>query len=204
MSPILNSLGSLAARAFGFGTVTTAPFSLTGSYDALATVIVPSGGVSTITFAGIPTGYKHLQLLTYAQTNRTDYDIANWGIQFNGDSGSNYSRHSTYLFSTLSSDNVTSQTRIIQAGAGASSSTTSNVFGASVIDIFDYSSVTKNKTIRSLGGANSNYTSSYFGIISSASGAWYNASTAINTITCFPIEGTLWNAESRFELYGVK
>ena len=38
-------------------------FSLVGNYDALATVTVPSGGLSSITFAGIPTtGYSHLQI----------------------------------------------------------------------------------------------------------------------------------------------
>ena len=45
-------------------------FTLTGSYDALATVTVPSGGVSSITFSAIPqTGYSHLQLRTMVRSS---------------------------------------------------------------------------------------------------------------------------------------
>ena len=42
-----------------------------GAYDALATVTVGSGGVSSITFAGIPTGYKHLQIRQIAKSTNT-------------------------------------------------------------------------------------------------------------------------------------
>jgi len=57
MSPIL---GIYASQITGH----LNPFTPTGSYDALASYTVPSGGASTITFAGIPTGgqYTHLQL----------------------------------------------------------------------------------------------------------------------------------------------
>ena len=66
-----------------------------GAYDALATVTVPSGGVASIEFAGIPTGYKHLQLRLLTRTNRADTNDF-MTIRFNGDSGSNYAYHSLY------------------------------------------------------------------------------------------------------------
>jgi hypothetical protein len=39
-----------------------------GAYDALATVTVPSGGAASVSFVGIPTGYKHLQIRALYET----------------------------------------------------------------------------------------------------------------------------------------
>ena len=41
-----------------------------GAYDSLATVTVPSGGVASVTFAGIPSGYQHLHIGGGARTDR--------------------------------------------------------------------------------------------------------------------------------------
>ena len=49
------------------------PYSPTGSYDALAVYTVPSGGASSIIFAGIPqSGYQHLQLRGIVRANDTN------------------------------------------------------------------------------------------------------------------------------------
>jgi hypothetical protein len=54
MSPVLGIIASSNQQGRGGG--------LVGSYDALAAITVPSGGLSSISFAGIPTGYRQLQL----------------------------------------------------------------------------------------------------------------------------------------------
>jgi hypothetical protein len=59
-----------------------------GAYDSLATVTL-SAATSTITFAGIPSGYKHLQI-RYSLTAAAPADTT---LKFNGDSGANYSSH---------------------------------------------------------------------------------------------------------------
>jgi hypothetical protein len=67
MTPLLT--GVFASQISGH---LTPPYTLTGNYDALGTVTVPSGGLSSVTFAGIPqTGYSHLQVRIMAVTNTT-------------------------------------------------------------------------------------------------------------------------------------
>ena len=63
-----------------------------GAYDALSTVTL-STTTASIEFAGIPTGYKHLQVRGFAQCNRATYGTDDIKLRFNGDSGSNYSYH---------------------------------------------------------------------------------------------------------------
>lgn len=64
-----------------------------GAFESIATSVVGSGGVSSVTFSSIPAGYKHLQLRGMGQTNRGTYGIDELGIRFNGDTASNYSAH---------------------------------------------------------------------------------------------------------------
>ena len=175
-------------------------YTLTGSYDALATVTVPSGGASSITFSAIPqTGYKHLQIRWLAQSTLSAAEDST-NLRFNGDSGSNYSWH--FLFgngSTANASSGTSDTKIYPwAVPGATFLT--NSFGVNIIDILDYASIAKNKTTRSLAGYDNNSTG---GRIAMASGSWFPATpTAINSITI--TNGASWAQFSTFSLYGVK
>ena len=59
----------------------------TSAYDSLGSVLVPSGGLATITFASIPATYTHLQIKSFARSTRTrtgGFDQAL--VRFNGDS----------------------------------------------------------------------------------------------------------------------
>ena len=187
-----SSLGFFASQISGH------LYTLTGSYDALATVTVPSGGASSITFSAIPqTGYKHLQVRAMAQVNSGSTSTGGIRFQFNSDTGSNYSLHRLYgTGSAVSADGYSSQTTAYAGTVSGSGST--NIFGASVIDILDYANTNKNKTIRTLGGADTNGA----GIIMFPSSAWYNTS-AINTITVTSDSGN-FTQYSQFSLYGVK
>jgi hypothetical protein len=72
------------------------PADLVGAYDALASVTLDANTAS-ITFSGIPTGYKHLQIRGIGRTNRaTPADMDGLLIQFNGDTGANYSDPTHY------------------------------------------------------------------------------------------------------------
>jgi len=184
-------------------------FTPTGSYDALATYTVPSGGVSTITFAGLPTGgqYQHLQIRCTSQTNRTTYNTDNFRIRINNDTGSNYTFHQLFSLANAPSTSagsygIASQTSI--DGFSTASNVASNVFGAGVIDILDYASTSKYKTVRGLTGADTNgAAASYAGYVAFTSGLWMNTS-AINSITFFPDYGTQFNQFTQFSVYGVK
>ena len=169
-----------------------------GAYDALATVTVPSGGAASITFAGIPTGYKHLQIRWLARDNFGSQG-SDANIRFNSDSSASYSWHQLLGDgSTAQSYASTSQTA---ARAGAITGTTggTNVFATTVLDILDYASTTKNKTIKNLAGFDGNG----FGFVALNSASWMNTS-AISTITITPRVGTTFSEFSQFALYGVK
>ena len=170
-----------------------------GAYDALATVTVPSGGISSITFAGIPTGYKHLQIRLIGRTNRSDQNGDFFQTTFNGDTSANYSWH--FLNGNGSSVGAV-------AGANASMMETnripgsligSNIYGTIIIDILDYANTNKFKTVRSLGGWDGNGSGEvYFN-----SGNWRNTA-AVTSITLNNSGSRTIQEYSSFALFGVK
>jgi hypothetical protein len=169
-----------------------------GAYDALATVTL-SAATASVTFAGIPSGYKHLQIRYIARSDNASTVNSGTGIQFNSDSGSNYSSHLVAGDgSTAGTDSFPSQTYMfgfLTAGGNA----TSNVFGTGIIDILDYSSTNKYKTLRTLNGIDNNGS----GIARLSSGLWMST----NSVTSIFIDnraGNLYSQYSSFALYGVK
>jgi hypothetical protein len=168
-------------------------FELVGSYDSLATVTVPSGGVASITFAGIPSGYKHLQIRMLSKNTSADYSIR---AQFNGDTTSNYTLHGLYGNGTSASAyGFANQT---STEVGLSADTTANVFGVAVTDILDYADTNKFKTVRVLTG----YDKNGGGSIDLRSGL-YRSTSAVTTILLSSAVGNFAQYSS-FALYGCK
>ena len=178
------------------GRLYSGPF---GAYDALSTVTL-STTTSSITFSGIPAGYKHLQLRGITRDTRTGTNEQSVMMRFNSDSGSNYSIHllEGYGSGTPSAGASVSSTQI-KVSLSPTSSASANMFGGFVTDILDYLSSVKNKTSRSLYGDDLNGS----GTIGFASGAWYNTSP-ITSITIYPTNGESFVALSTIALYGVK
>ena len=171
------------------------------SYESIATTKL-TGNQATITFSSIPTTFTHLQLRVFARTNRVGGVEANLLIRFNNDTSTNYTYHDLYGdgSSATASAGGASQTSIIAnrlTGADAAAS----IFGAIVVDVLDYTSTNKNKTVRALGGVDRNGA----GGISFSSGLWFKAPEAINRIDLTTIAGTAnFIADSSFALYGIK
>jgi hypothetical protein len=184
---------------FWDGTAVYSPFSPTGSYDALATYTVPSGGISSVDFTGIPNTYTHLQIRGIARATAGSGGL-NYGIQFNGDTGNNYAVH--YLAGDGSSaftDYATSLS-VPYVYNVPSSSVTANVFSAVVIDILDYANANKYHTIRSLSGYDGNGS----GAVRLNSGL-HMSTTPVTSIKLRPYGSNPSFAEfSQFALYGVK
>lgn len=172
-------------------------FTLTGSMDALATVTVPSGGASSITFSAIPqSGYSHLQIRFSANIAA----VAGASFQFNGDTNANYVNH--YLVGAGSTANAysgTGSTVIYGSVYGQGYNGGSSTFTAGIVDILDYASVNKYKTTRSLIGVDRNGT----GAIQLISGLWQNTS-AINQITYIAEGANTLTQYTTATLYGVK
>lgn len=184
MSPIL---GILASQISGH------LWSPTGAYDALASVTVGSGGASSINFAGIPTGYKHLQVRWTALTSASYSDLA---FRFNSDSGNNYTFHGIEgNGASVSGSNYGTSLNNTPIGIGGASS---SIPAVGVMDLLDYANTNKYKTARSLFGTDSNGA----GYIIMRSGLWLNTSS-VSTITISVPSGTI-NQYSSFALYGVK
>ena len=177
-----------------------------GAFDAIAAVTVPSGGISVVTFDGIPSGYEHLQIRALVRGNRTPVTYDNFNIRFNNDYENNYAAHVFYgdgRSSAVNAESATSANAIVAAQIPGSASLT-NSFGVAIIDVLDYSSNIKNTTIRSLNGYESN-TTGYGGIYSSIcliSGGWYNTAP-VTSITFVP-SNSPFQEFSHFALYGVK
>jgi hypothetical protein len=191
--PILGSTGGLSARAFGFRGLTAAPFILQGNYDALATVTVPSGSVSSIVFSGIPqTGYAHLQIRGLIISAGGVYWV---NAAFNGDTtAANYKQHE------LRGDGSSASSNVPGSGSyGNMLALTTNSPSVIVTDILDYTNTTKNKTVRTLGGSDANGS----GYIDFTSGLWMNTG-AINKIEMKFDQTGSFGQYSQFALYGVK
>lgn len=188
--PLISTFANGAARGYGMFQSSGAPFTLEGNYYAISTVTVPSGGVASVTFAGIPTGFKHLQIRAIAKASGSNF---NPKMQFNNDTGSNYSWH--YLYGDGTS---------VTAGAGSTQSfiynsiisTNSDMYNGFVIDILDYASTSKTKTTREISGEDRNGS----GEVALWSGRW-NSTSAITTIT---FSNGTFDRYSQFALYGVK
>jgi hypothetical protein len=183
---------------FWDGTAVYNPFTPTGSYDALATYTVPSGGVSSITFAGLPTGgqYTHLQIRYTARSTRaaTDTQV---NMRFN-DATSTYPAHIVYGDGSGAYASAYTSNSFIQMNDIPAANATSGIFNATIVDILDYANTNKYKTVRSLIGRDLNGS----GLILLHSGL-YQSTTAISSINIYPAADN-FAQYSQFALYGVK
>jgi len=163
-----------------------------GAYDALATVTL-SAATASITFSGIPSGYKHLQVRFIAAGTGTPALY----MRINSDSGANYTRHRLQgNGSSASADGTTALNQV--SIFGSPGLLTSPTFNAGVIDLLDYQNTNKNKTVRLLAGVDNNGS----GNIELTSSLWSNTS-AISTLYFEASSGNL-SQYSQFALFGVK
>ena len=176
-----------------------------GAYDSLATVTVGSGGVASITFAGIPSTYKHLQIRALVQETRATYGISEFNLTFNSDSGANYSHHGLWGDGGSASASGNASTNFIRVGNGTFGTNTGASFGAGIIDILDYANTSKYKTMRALTGVDVNGTvGGIGGRVGLFSGAWYNTSTVSSFVLTPASPATDFTQYSQFSLYGVR
>jgi hypothetical protein len=170
-----------------------------GDYESIATVSVGSGGSASISFTSIPADYTHLQIRYSAHLEDTTSDYAALWMQFNSDTGANYSYHRLYgNGSAASADAATSQTKVLTTWT-PDNVTQSLSYGASIIDILDYANTNKYKTIRNFGGFDLNGS----GIVALFSGLWMSTS-AITSISLVSSNSENFAQYSHFALYGIK
>ncbi len=158
------------------------------SFESIATA-TGTGSSATITFSSIPSTYQHLQIRFIGLTTAAS-DIS---LQIPTGSALAYTH---YLYG----DGAT-------AGANATAGTTYMTWAAQpsstlpfvgIIDIHDYASTTKTKTVRFFNGIDKNGSGDV--ILGSA---LRNSTSAISSISLLCPSST-WTTSSTFALYGVK
>lgn len=175
------------------------------SYESIATVTVGSGGSSTITFSSIPSTFRHLQIRYTARNVGTSQFSNLLSAQFNSDttSGNYYRRHrlggrgDNVVYSDSNSGDAYADCGLV-AGGG----TSSGIFDPGIIDILDYTSVNKNKTIRALSGLAGQSTDSQNDVIFFSSLYFPSTKVAIDRIDL--TTSSNFAQYSHFALYGIK
>jgi len=178
------------------------PPAVPNSYESIATVTVGSGGSSTVSFTSIPSTYKHLQVRGIVATTASGSTDSNYMItSANNDTNtSNYYTH--YINgngSSAASGGNNAYGGALYSGVAPKTNNT-NMFGGLVIDILDYSNTSKNKTFRTLTGADLNNTN---GILYFSSAVYLNTAAITSLTFSIAYIGDLARYSS-FALYGIK
>ena len=164
------------------------------SFESIATA-TGTGSSGTITFSSIPSTYKSLQIRMNLLMNGDHIDLT-----FNGDTGSNYTEHylggdGSTVYAGAAAGNPS--TRIYLNGLLKAPSLTYPYVG--ILDMDDYASTTKNKTIRYFGGINTNEASGEI-ILNAGS---YMSTSAITSIT-LTNPSVNFSTNTKISLYGIK
>lgn len=172
-----------------------------GGMDAIASVKVPSGGLASVVFAGIPSGYKNLQIR--CMIINTAGGSGNYAqMRFNEDSTSSYSWHLVSGNGSTASVNSVTSGNFVRLDQGLYSNNSNTSPQVTICDIVDYASGTKNKTILTLDGGDANGA----GFASMLSGAWYNTApiTSIAIYSYSAGSPSTFGEHSSFALYGTR
>jgi hypothetical protein len=173
-----------------------------GTYELISSTIL-GGTAASVTFSNLgdyASTYKHLQIRAAVRTTNANNN-GYLGARINADTGSNYNEHQLYtdLANSIAVSTSGAFTTFL-IGPVAGGSATANGFGSFVADILDFSSTSKNTTVRSLGG----YAQSSANELRLSSGLHRNTA-AVTSITILEraFSGSL-AAGSRFSLYGIR
>jgi hypothetical protein len=170
------------------------------AYESIATVTVGSGGVSNIDFTSIPSTYQHLQVRGIGRVSGGTTGGSFVIVRFNGVSTGN-----VYAYHLIGGDGSTvsvygggNTNEMVSERYPLNGDGSSSVFGTSIIDILDYKNTNKFKTLRSIGGFDTNSS----GAIYMDSGLWRDT----NAITSINLTMYLGNfvQYSKFGLFGIK
>lgn len=178
-------------------------------FDPAATWLIQrvagTGSSATITFSNIPSTYQHLQIRYIARINAGGTGGSNMAIRINSVTTSSYAFHSMggngSAVGVRRSGSATSGEPIgNEYNNYPSSSDLASTMGVGIIDILDYASTTKAKTIRGIGGYMTDGTSQGINFGSNL----FNSTSAITSIQLIDNNSFSFTTASSFALYGIK
>ena len=192
-----------ATNANGTSTASAASNSVTPtvptSFESIAT-FTGNGSASTYTFSSIPGTYKALQIrmTAFAGGSSGGYYV---GLRANGVTTGTYTTYYTTSNGTTvsgsQSANASSILTNVNGGLGLAAGGTSP--DVSIIDILDYESTSKKKTLMIFSGQEKNGT----GGISLTAGS-LDTTAAITSLTLFNQGSQVFNSGTSIALYGIK
>lgn len=162
------------------------------SYYSIASA-AGTGSSGSITFSSIPSTYSHLQIRYFYKTSGT----AALYLRANGDTGSNYSIHE--IVGDGSSVSASGSASQAQARLGSSNGKTDYQACVGIVDLHDYVSTAKYKTLSDYSGTQVQVAGSDVAI---RSGMWMSTS-AINSLTIYLSSGN-FTTDTVIGLYGIK
>ena len=160
-----------------------------------------TGSSASVTFSSIPSTYSHLQIRGIARDTFATANLQTGYLTFNSDTSSSYPNHGLVGNGTSVTANGSAATTDIASISYSGSAATANSYGAFIIDILDYASTSKYKTVRIFTGFDSNSGTTTNAVVL-RSGLWMNTS-AISSLT-LRTGLTAWTTASTFALYGMK
>jgi hypothetical protein len=172
-----------------------------GAYESIATA-TGTGSSGTITFSSIPSTYTSLQVRAISKTSTVADGVNSSLIRLNGDSGNNYAYHTLYGDgTTVSAQGVATQSSgAIYYSSVLSGTNNTNMVGTLILDLHDYASTSRYKTLRTLGGGETNGNgTSYVALTSSL----WQSTAAVSSISFITVSGN-WTTQTQFALYGIK
>jgi hypothetical protein len=166
----------------------------------LISTVAPSSS-TTVTFSSIPSTYKLLQIRAINKDSSNYIGASTLKLNFNGDTGANYADH--YLqgqgTSATAGNDTSSTFMTLYTGTAGNNAAMSNIFAGLILDIVDYTSTSKYKTVKGFGGVSTNNATP--GTVGFDSGLWMN--TAALTSMTFTSASGNFVAGTTFSLYGV-
>jgi uncharacterized protein YbjQ (UPF0145 family) len=156
------------------------------TYEPIATTTLGSSA-TFVTFSSIPSTYTDLVAVIQA----TDAVGAFLKFQFNGDTASNYSYLWLYGNGSGAISGANATQTFIQGNVAANITST---IGTHIVNVFNYSNATTNKTAITRASNSTNGADAVVGL-------WRNTST-INEIKFF-VTGGAFDTGSTFTLYGI-
>ena len=164
------------------------------TYEPISTQTLGSAA-SDVTFSSIPGTYTDLVLVSVVRSSRTVDAYDNLRVQFNSDTGSNYSQ--TFLYgsgSAAGSSRASNGTYIYAADIETSNSGYAGL-STVIFNINNYSNTTTNKTLLSRVSSPNTFVEAVVGL--------YRSTSAVSSIKLI-CAISQFVAGSTFTLYGIK
>jgi hypothetical protein len=177
---------------------------ITGAFESIATAN-GTGSTGTITFSSIPATYAHLQLRMSSRNIFTGTIARAMLLRLNGSTTDNYTIHELYGDGSnpdaIGFATGGGSTSVRVGFATADGNSAAGLHGVSIVDILDYTSTSKYKTIRMFSGTDLNGS----GRVYLGSSVFVLNTNAITSITLEdPATGFGFTTSSTFALYGIK